>query len=527
MLKTELWIEMRKIYILPALMMLAVVFSGCYQFTAPPAAVDGDTFTKRKISKRYTLPPQIRVLSVRQAQRIAVLNNPDYMSAAQAVNQAKAEYQRSFHSYFPKVSVGFDMDNTVNRYHGTRNTSPQGNRNFTTSTGLYTSLLVFDGLSRTMTMLSKKYSYKEQQALQDDARRLLLQAVSYAYNDILLAIEQNRIAKEDMNFQLETLRETQFKFEAGAVPLSDVLNFKILVNRAMNNQIEAQYQFNIARYALAQLMGLPKGSLEDSIEYSPISTIIDSALASSDIYLDTALNNRPDLIGYRQQLKASQYQLYSTWGAFSPTVSVYTNLSMNTSHTRYGSSSTTPNTYYNNPRLGYGMQVDWVLFEGGKRWFDVRIAQTQLAQAKYAVASKWLEVVNDVRNAHDNYKQSAQKAKLFKETLALVVKQRDLVKEEYDAGNTELTRLNEAQRDKVEAETDFIKALVNIRNAKAQLDAATNSNDVGSFLNIAEFRDNSSQTSSTEAAPAAKENTAAAATAKPSVNAAKKTAKTP
>ena len=74
-----------------------------------------------------------------------------------------------------------------------------------------------------------------------------------------------------------------------------------------------------------------------------------------------------------------------------------------------------------------------------------------------------------------------------------MVKQRDLVKEEYDAGNTELTRLNEAQRDKVQAETDFISALVNMRNAKAQLDAATNANDIGAFLKIGDFKDKSKE----------------------------------
>jgi outer membrane protein len=468
---------------------VAVLFTGCYQFMPPPAAVDGDTFTQRKESKRYMLPAEVQVLSMRQAQRISVLNNPDYMSAVQAVNQAKAIYQRSFHTYMPKVSANFDIGASHDNFRNQKNTDLPNNSQFTTQTGVGATWLIFDGLSRTMNMLSAKYSYKEQKALQDDTRRILLRAISFAYNNILLAIEENRIATEDMKFQLEVLRETQFKFEAGAVPLSDVLNFKIMVNRAMNGQIEAQFQYNIARFALARLMGLPKGALDNSIKYSPINLAIDSMLAPAEIYLDTALNNRPDLIAYRQQLKSAQYSLYSRWGAFSPTVNAYVNLALDTNRTKFGSSSTRPNTGYNNPNLSYGMQVDWVLFEGGKRWFDVRIAQTQLAQAKYSVASKWIEVVSDVRNAHDNYQQSAKKANLFKETLSLVEKQRDLVKEEYDAGNTELTRLNEAQRDKVQAETDFISALVNMRNARAQLDAATNANDTGAFLNISEFRD--------------------------------------
>ncbi len=44
--------------------------------------------------------------------------------------------------------------------------------------------------------------------------------------------------------------------------------------------------------------------------------------------------------------------------------------------------------------------------------------------------------------------------------------------EEYQAGNTELTRLNEAQRDFVSAETTFATYVINMHNAKAQLEAA-------------------------------------------------------
>ena len=47
------------------------------------------------------------------------------------------------------------------------------------------------------------------------------------------------------------------------------------------------------------------------------------------------------------------------------------------------------------------------------------------------------------------------------------------MEEEYRAGNTELTRLNEAQRDLVNAETSLATYVINMHNAKAQLTAAT------------------------------------------------------
>ena len=65
-------------------------------------------------------------------------------------------------------------------------------------------------------------------------------------------------------------------------------------------------------------------------------------------------------------------------------------------------------------------------------------------------------------------------------------KQRDLVDDEYRAGNAELTRLNEAQRDLVSAETNLASSYINVQNAKAQLDAVVGGNTAEYYLNDAD-----------------------------------------
>ena len=53
---------------------------------------------------------------------------------------------------------------------------------------------------------------------------------------------------------------------------------------------------------------------------------------------------------------------------------------------------------------------------------------------------------------------------------------RDLVDDEYEAGNCAITRVNEVQREFVNAETYLAQAVVSMHNAKAQILAATNAN---------------------------------------------------
>ncbi len=84
-------------------------------------------------------------------------------------------------------------------------------------------------------------------------------------------------------------------------------------------------------------------------------------------------------------------------------------------------------------------------------------------------------MVTDVRTAYDNYLTNLKQVKLNQKNLEIVRKTRDLVDQEYTAGSTGITRLNEAQRDLVDAESALASAVVNLHNAKAQLLAAVNS----------------------------------------------------
>ena len=108
-----------------------------------------------------------------------------------------------------------------------------------------------------------------------------------------------------------------------------------------------------------------------------------------------------------------------------------------------------------------------------------RCAAVHLAVADFSVAQAWLSVVNDVRTAYANYDLNIKQATLFSAIRKLVFEQRDLVQAEYDAGQAEIVRLNEAQRNVVSAEGTLVQALANVQKARAQLEAAANINNLG------------------------------------------------
>ncbi len=462
---------------------LLTLTAGCYNYSQPQLPTEEDTYTNRKEDPRKVLPADVSLLTLEMAQQIALANNPDFASQYHAVRAAWSRYNQSIGAYFPTISANHSFSQEISRPTDIQNLSSINNSNgLGNSVGLSATWTIFNGLQRTMNMLQAKHNALGEEAVREDARRTLLLSVAQAYNSILQSIENNRIALADRKFQLDQLKDTQYKYDAGASPLSDVLNFKVQVNNATSNQITEEYNYNTSRYALAQLMGIPESILSNDLKYSPIESIPEDSLPDINIYLDTALNNRPDLKYYRELLESAKYQVYSKWGAYSPTVSLSGGLSYDSyaTHTDYRNGNTGKSRqYYNDRNYSWSVNTNWVLFNGGTRFFELREAQALLAQAKFNVATNWIQVVEEVRSAYDSYIQNVKQAKLYKETLSLVTKQRDLVEEEYKAGNKELTRLNEAQRDLVEAETNLVLALVNIMNARAQLEAATNSNQLG------------------------------------------------
>ena len=484
--------QMRSKFFLSAA--VAMLFAaGCYKYPPPPASTLGNSYTQRERDERDEMLKGIKSLTRADAQRIAIKNNPSYLAAYHAVNAARMRYYQAIGAYSPTVNAGFQMQESHSWSHHNVNQNGTNNgahtESFTTGTSVRASLLLFNGFARYFAMKAAQHGVAYQESAEADRCRTLMQAVAVAYNEVLLAIENRRIADEDRKYQQILLKDSRYKYEAGAVPLSEVLNFEILMNKADVNMITADYQYDVAVYALAVMMGYPEGTLPASITFPTDFKSDFGELPAVEVYLDAALAARPDLKGYREQLEIARYQLYQKYGAYSPTVSAFASFNYSTALNRYNRSNLyndaygINHTYNTSPSFSYGITADWTIFNGFIRYNTVREYQANLAIADYNVASQWFAVVSEVRAAYAKYVQSVRQARIREKNRDLTAQQRDLVDEEYRAGNAELTRLNEAQRDFVQAESNLASSYISILNAKAQLDASVGVNTAEYYLN--------------------------------------------
>ena len=451
----------------------ALVMTGCYTpYEYKSVAVD--SFQYKDVAHRVSPDTEI-VLTLERAKELALENNPDFRSTEYAMKAAWARYQQSLASYYPTLYItsGLNFSQSNVTQQSSFSTHLGDSRSRTATATLNTEYLIFNGLIRKMNSLSAQHTAKSSDAAFEDAKRLLVKSIEIQYNQIRLINENIRIAKTDKLFQEKLLIESEMKYRAGSVSQSSVLNFKVRVNAADNRLVQEHYDLINARDILAELMGLTQGTLLDSINYSILDENHGVVLANVNIYLDTALNNRPDLKQYREALKSAEYSLYAKYGSFWPVVKGSGSVGVASADVNNDSAT---DTRKGTRDYNYGVNMSWDLFTGGSRRNAVDEAKALVAQNESKLESKWINVVQEVRNSFNTFLQREEQYIILKRTQELQRKNRDLVEIEYRSGSSELTRLNEAQRDLIASETEKISALINLYNAKAQLESAINGN---------------------------------------------------
>lgn len=450
---------------------LALVFGGCQSYTKPPMAIRHSSFTDIPDEEKILFPAEMKLLTLEKAQEIALNNNPDFLRVQFTIDAARARYYQSFSSYAPTLNAGLSFSQSFSKVTSSSSGEKPWNYGTSISPSLSGSWLIFDSLGREMNILAQKYNLSQTKEAQEDARRLLLRTVAYAYNDVQLAISQRAIAQAQIDYSRKMLKETEDKYDAGTALLSDVLNFRITLKNGELELIRSEYNIRSARYVLAAALGVTDGDIPETVEFEEVSMPRNEVLADVTVYLDSALANRPDLKQYRDRLENAKYTFWKSLTAFGPTVSANYSLgySYSRNQTRLDRTTTSKSGSWS---FNYGIGANWNLFNGFSDYFSALQSYASLAESDYQLAKTWITVVSDVRTAYDNYVTNIEKAHIARDIYELTHETRDLVESEYKAGTALVTRLNEAENSVINAQHSLLSAVINASNAKAQLEAA-------------------------------------------------------
>ncbi len=425
------------------------------------------TWPLKKIAEKSTL-------SLAEAQNTALANNPTYLAAYQAVRAAKYRYYRSLSAYLPGVQGNLSVMQSLRSSRHIKNPPAgimPGENYFSGETTLQASWLIFDGFEREFSVLIARAGFDKSLNEDANARRLLLQAVAFAYYDIMLAEARKVIARADLEFQESALKQAENRYRFGKTSMAAVLNFKILGNEARSAILSASARVKTGRYALAALMGEGVGHLPENIKLDQLEISEPFELKSLETYCNMAIARRSDLAAARNELQISRYCYWQGYAKFLPTIKLFYSLEFSNNNFRYTGYRHNA-ARYNHLANSYGATVQWNLFEGFANYNLLRELNALESVKQYALLEKFLQVINEVSDARENILNASGQLELYRQSLEWVFEQRQIVQSEYNSARTTITRLNGAQSDLVKAENMLAIAQIELNKAIVQLQTA-------------------------------------------------------
>ena len=416
-------------------------------------------------------------LDLEAAVKIALVGNPGLEAAAARVQQAKAQVDQARSTYFPWLDAnasGARVDLSENTYQenlatarffnptaSIQNPEDYYNANLTVSWTL------FDGFERKFSNASARYGEQSSAAALKDARRLLISAVALSYFSAQLALENIAIAKADEAFNQRQLADAEARQRVGTGALSDVLNFQVRKNQAKTTRINQEYQYEIALYGLAALLGLPDSRLPKHVQLARLSpeTAVELSSPAVDDLIATAMDHRPDIQQAQWGIKQTDAQVNIARSGNYPTVVLAGSLE--------GERAEAPG--FGQDDFGNRVQVglSYNLFAGGYTQARVREARQRKVELEKRLDELILSATSEIRSSVALVATAQTQVALQRENVDLVQRTRDLVEKEYNAGQGSLVRLNEAQKDLTTAQSNLALALVALRQAWVELETRT------------------------------------------------------
>lgn len=424
---------------------------------------------------------KIKVLDLKTAQSLAVAGNPSVEAAKARVEQAKARVSQAIATWWPTLDVsgsGARVRLSDSSYQGNQRLAALWGGATDQSVDRYgagaqATWVLFDGFYRNFKQQQAAYDEQSAAAALVDTRRLLVSSVAEAFLNAQLAQTRVDIARADETFYNRQLEDAQNRFKVGAGPWGDVLNIKVQLNTAKTGLMLYQREFEAAGYGLAALMGVPEAAFPPHVRLEALDkeTAATGQGKSPEELIGEAQAARPDIRRLEMLIKQAEATKGMAKAPFYPKVQVAGVVE----GVREGDAGLSSEDFGSS----VGMNMSWNLYAGGADKARMIEAEQAKREAVYSLANLRNSVAAEVRQALALLAAAQEQVRLQRETVKLVQENRDLAKNEYEAGEASLVRLNEAQRDLNTTYSRFAQSLVSYHLAMQRLLSATGQNLAG------------------------------------------------
>ena len=407
------------------------------------------------------ISPALRALTLSEALETALEHNPGEAAAQARLEQARARYLQSRASLSPRLAL--EASGTHIRYSDSEQRRIPGAPDTTDqfAAGVQASWLLFDGGERRGRLRSADAGTQAAEAALALTRQELMQAVARTHHAARNARAARRIAEADEAFNQRQLEETETRRQAGQAALAERLNFEIRLQQARAARVAADSEESALLAALGALLGLetaaPAPTASDRTPHTPPEDF-DAAWQLAETHL-------PELALARAQREAAQARYRAIRGERIPNIALFAGVEARREE----------NPDFGGDDLGQsaGVVLSYDLWDGRARRNRTREADAQIAEADAELRETELNARARLREALTRLQAARQQSEISQTTLDLTRRNRELIENAHRAGTESLLRLNEAQRDFLNAESRALQAELQLRIAETESLRAT------------------------------------------------------
>jgi outer membrane protein TolC len=318
---------------------------------------------------------------------------------------------------------------------------------------------------------SAKESLKAAKLTAEDARNLVVQAVSNAYLAVITdASRAEAITAEVATAQALFDRAADQK-RAGTVAAIDVLRAEVELRTEQQRLVAQRNQVEKDKLTLARVIGLPTGqmfSVSDTLPFTPL-------LASLDDLLKQAYEHRPDYRAAQANVRAADFALQSAHSEHWPEVVVQGD------HGDVGKTFAASHGTYS---IVAGVRVP--IYAGGRTRTDIEQAEAVLRNKKNAVEDLRGRIDYEIRNAVLDLQSASDQVAVAQRNADLASQTLAQARDRFGAGVTDNIEVVQAQQLLASANENYIASLAAHNAAKIALATALGVAEQGvpQYLNL-------------------------------------------
>jgi multidrug efflux system outer membrane protein len=353
---------------------------------------------------------------------------------------------------------------------GTSTGSSSGTSGTTTRNSASNSFI--PGVSVTQTIFNPSLIYAsktapllitQSQQVTDSTKIYLVDAVSKAYYNVLLTLEQISVYKDDTSRLGRSLRDAYHQYKGGIVDETDYEEAAISLNNAVATLKQADENV-IPQYAvLKQLMGYPPDE-QFNVAY-------DTLRMMQDLHIDTTEQlNYEKRIEYQQvrtqqAIQDQEINYYKL--AFLPTVSAFYDYNLAYENNRLNDLLSTS---YPSQLVGISLSIP--IFTGFSRINSVRRAKLQREQLDFTEKNLRSQIYSEYTTSLASYKSNFFDLGLLQKNVTMARRTYFVVELQYKQGIVAYLNVITAQSNLISSEISYINALFQTLSSKIDLEKA-------------------------------------------------------